>query len=290
METTSQTIDVYSIITDRIIAQLEKSVVPWRKPWAESGPPTNFLTKRPYHGINALLLNSIEYEIQSYLSWKQLKAIGGSVLKGEKGHVVVFWKRIPKARTKETDPQKYTSLLRYYKVFNISQCSDIPDHLMPTIESQTYSPISTCDEIIERMPLCPVIKHSKQRAFYDPQKDYINMPKQRSFADIESYYGTMFHELIHSTGHESRLNRKEMVGTVELGSESYSIEELTAEIGACFLSSIAGICTLEIENSVAYINHWLEVLKKNKKLIVYASGQAQRATDFILNKQYAAEE
>jgi antirestriction protein ArdC len=289
METATPTIDVYGIISDRIIAQLEQNVVPWQKPWSESGPPINFLTKRPYHGINTLMLNSLEYETQSYLSWKQLKAIGGSVQKGERGHVVVFWKRIQKEHVSEGDTQKYTSLLRYYKVFNIAQCSNIPEHLLPSTEVLPYSPISTCDEIIERMPLCPVIKHSKQKAFYNPKEDYINMPKQGSFTDVESYYGTIFHELIHSTGHKTRLNRKEIVESIDYGNENYAIEELTAEIGACFLTSIAGIGIHQFNNSVSYISTWLERLRKDKKLIVYASGQAQRATDFILNKQQATE-
>ena len=135
------------------------------------------------------------------------------------------------------------------------------------------------------MPNCPTIKYAKQKAYYDPVHDLINMPKLGSFATAESHYSTLFHELIHSTGHQSRLNRKEIVEPNDYGSEQYGIEELTAEIGACYLSSVAGIVHQEFDNSMAYIKGWIERLKNDKRMIVYASGHAQRATDYILNVQ-----
>lgn len=287
METSTTHVDVYQLVTDSIIAQLEQKVVPWRKPWQESGPPSNLLTKRPYHGVNLLLLSCFNYQSNYFLTWKQLKAIGGSVQKGQIGHLVVFWKRIPDQESSKKDgqPTKYRTVLRYYKVFNSEQCKDIPDHLIPTYEERYFTPNATCDEIIERMPNCPVIKHGKAEAFYDPQKDCINMPKQTIFESIDSYYCTLFHELVHSTGHASRLARSEITEPNRYGSVAYSVEELTAEIGTTFLQSVTGMAEAEFVNSVSYINGWLEQLRKDKRLVVQASVQAQKAVDYILNIQ-----
>jgi antirestriction protein ArdC len=286
MNTHNQTLDVYSIITNRIIEQLEKQVIPWRKPWTEGGHPQNLFTKRPYIGMNTWLLGSLGYAQNYFLTWKQLKAVGASVKKGEKGTMVVFWKRIAQEEGKtSTDPKKVKSILRYYYVFNIAQIDDLPEVITIPAFPDTVSHITACDEIIERMPQCPTIKHGKQQAYYDPLKDHINMPKQGSFDTLTSYYATLFHELIHSTGHQTRLNRKEIVEPNKFASDPYSLEELTAEIGACYLNSITGIAQTEFDNSVAYIKGWIDKLKNDRRFIVYASGQAQKATDYILNVQ-----
>ncbi len=285
-----QHFDVFDIITKRIIAQLETQCIPWRKPWSQGGHPQNLFTKRLYSGINTWLLGSLGYEQNYFLTWNQLKAVGASVKKGEKGTMIVFWKRLPPDTTKSsTEPQPVKSVLRYYFVFNIAQIDHLPEILSIPFPPDTVNQLSACDEIIERMPNCPPIKHGKQSAYYDPLKDYINMPKQGSFATPESYYCALFHELIHSTGHQSRLNRKEVVEPNKFGSEPYSIEELTAEIGACYLNSVSGIINKEFDNSVAYIQGWIDRLKSDKRIIVYASGQAQRATDYILNIQSYAQ-
>ncbi len=130
----------------------------------------------------------------------------------------------------------------------------------------------------------PEIRHDKQKAFYVPSGDYINMPPMESFTNSESYYATLFHELVHSTGHFIRLNRREVMDLNEFGSEQYSMEELTAEIGACYLMSHTGILTSDITNTAAYIQSWLSKLRNDKRFIVYACAQAQRAVDFILNR------
>lgn len=133
------------------------------------------------------------------------------------------------------------------------------------------------------MPKRPEIKHKENSAFYHPSLDYINMPKLKSFDSSESYYETLFHELVHSTGHKTRLNRKEIVQQASMGGELYSIEELIAEIGACYLSSFAGLSLKNFNNNVAYIEGWLSKLKNDKRFIIYASGNAQKAVDYILN-------
>ncbi len=235
------------------------------------------------------MLTSLGYAQNYFLTYNQLKSVGGSVKKGEKGHLVVYYqKQYPEQSQQEA---KAKSVLRYYIVFNIAQCDHLPRNSHYSFENHGFSHMTACDEIIEGMPNCPVIKHSKQKAYYNPVKDYINLPKQGTFATPESYYCAAFHELIHSTGHQSRLNRKEIVTPSDFGSELYSIEELTAEIGACYLNSIAGIIDKEVDNSVAYIKGWSEVLKNDTRLIVYASIRAQKATDYILRVQsYQKEE
>jgi|SRR6185437_11060082 len=281
---TTQHLDVFGIITNRIIEQLETQFIPWQKPWSEGGHPQNLFSKRYYTGINTWLLGSLGYAQNYFLTWNQLKSVGASVKKGEKGTMIVFWKRLQADETmKDEEPQPAKSILRYYYVFNVAQIDNLPEALTIPFPQGTFSPLSACDEIVERMPNCPIIKHEQQRAFYNPIMDYVNMPRQESFTTPESYYCALFHELVHSTGHRSRLNRREIVEPNRFGSQPYSIEELTAEIGACYLNSVSGILTAEFDNSVAYIQGWIKALKNDKRMLVYASGQAQRATDYILN-------
>lgn len=282
METTTH--DVYEIITSRIINQLEQGNVPWRKTWSDAGFPKNLITNRPYRGINIWLLLSLNYSRNYFLTYKQLKEIGGSIKKGEKACPVVFWNWV---EPKPTDPpeSKPKPLLRYYLVFNVDQCEGIPEAMLPNggLNEKQNEPIETCHTLIEQMPKKPEIKHKENRAFYHPLFDYINMPKINSFEDSEAYFETLFHELVHSTGHKTRLNRKEVVQQASMGGELYSIEELIAEIGACYLSSFAGLSMKNFNNNVAYIEGWLSKLKSDKRFIIYASGNAQKAVDYILN-------
>lgn len=279
-------VDVYQIVTDRIIALLEQGTIPWQQPWTDAGIPMNLISRRSYRGVNLWLLLSLNYERNLFLTWDQLKKIGGSVKKGETGHIVVFWKTIVKNDSKEegTEEQKNVPLLRYYKVFNIEQCRDVPENLISPIIPKVHAPIVACERIIEEMNDCPPIKHKEQRAFYHPDMDYINMPRKKSFKTSESYYATLFHELAHSTGHGKRLNRKTLTEMAEFGSELYTIEELIAELGAAYLCSTASILDARIDNSAAYIHGWLGKLKHDKRFIVQASGQAQKAVDYILEQ------
>ncbi|MEO7214201.1 zincin-like metallopeptidase domain-containing protein [Mucilaginibacter sp.] len=283
METTQYN-EVYTIVTNRIIEQLKHNIVPWQKPWTEAGYPVNLITNIPYRGMNVWMLASLGFAQNYFITWKQLKAAGGTLKKGEKGHLVVFWKPAP--ATDENDVQSTSDkppVLRYYIVFNIAQTEGISHFVTASDSPYSVSTIGACDEILEMMSNAPKIKHSKQKAYYSPAKDYINMPKQETFKTTESYYSTLFHEVIHSTGHQSRLNRKGIVDNPDFGTEMYSQEELVAEIGACFLNSVVGIGAVEFDNSVSYINGWLEKLQKDNRVIVYASSQAQKAAEYILN-------
>ena len=137
------------------------------------------------------------------------------------------------------------------------------------------------------MPRRPAIRHGLDRAFYSPAADSVGMPSPERFDTPENYYNVLFHELTHSTGHESRLNRKGVSGTdgqwAGFGSQSYSKEEMVAEMGAAFLCGQAGIVERTIDNSAAYLRSWLERLKNDCRLVVQAAAQAQKAADFILD-------
>jgi antirestriction protein ArdC len=276
--------DVYQIITDQIIEQLNKGIVPWHHPWGDRYLPQNLITKHAYRGINQLLLTSLNYSTNYFLTWEQLKKCNGSVKKGEKGHIVVFWKIIEKPIEGKEETEKLP-MLRYFKVFNVSQCTSIPDTILSTMETNKENlAIPDCAAFVNGMPQKPTMTSKGNDAWYDPSSDTVNVPVIKKFKDNVSYYGTVFHELIHSTGHASRLNRKEVTEKTVFGSPTYSQEELTAEIGACFLLSFAGVAKqFHITNSAAYIQGWLQKLHNDKRFIIHASTYAQKATDFILN-------
>lgn len=287
MEETAKKKDVYAIATEKIIAHLEKGTVPWRQPWAQAGIPRNFVSRTPYRGINLLILLAEGFAQNYFLTFKQVKDLGGRVKKDEKALPVLFWKYVRKDK-KDTRPmEELTSkdlkaILRYYTVFNIEQCTGIPVEGLPETV-RPNEPLLACEAIIDGMPLPPRIEHLKHKACYYPEKDTINMPRIETFDLSESYYSTLFHELVHSTGHRARLNRKEVAEETNFGSADYSIEELTAEIGASYLSSHAGIVTDDFAGNASYIQGWLKVLKNDKRFVVSASAQAQKAVEYILN-------
>ncbi len=291
METTKKSKsapDVYAMVTNRIIEHLEKGVVPWQQPWTKAGVPRNLITQKAYRGINVWLLSSLEQEQNQFLTFKQVKELGGNVNKGEKAQEVIFWKwiEIENPKTKEMEKKPF---LRYYNVFNVSQCTGIPESKIPVKAARRNDPIEECEKIINEMPNRPEIRHTQHSAYYQKKDDYVNMPKMETFKDSESYYGALFHELVHSSGHQNRLNRKEITEKNAFGTEQYAIEELTAEMGAAYLKSKAGIPMEKLENNAAYIQSWLKRLKEDKKFIVHASAQAQKATDYILNIQIEKE-
>ena len=144
-----------------------------------------------------------------------------------------------------------------------------------------------CEGIIHTMPDCPKIQYKEQRAYYSIDKDLINMPRKKSFKSIEAYYSTLWHELVHSTGSIKRLGRKTLCDMAPFGSESYAMEELIAEMGSAYLSRFSQILPNEIKNTVAYLDNWLEVFKKDKRFLITASGHAQKAVDFILDMKTA---
>lgn len=265
---------IYEMITNRMIQLLEQGVVPWRRPW-RVGAAVNWKTQKPYRGINTLLLEPGEYA-----SFKQVNEAGGTVKKGEKGQIVVFWTWLEKESEQTGKPEKIP-FLRYYTVFEINkQCEGLESKR----NDQTFmhDPIKEAEMICEGFEDAPPVSFSSGRAFYRPSDDSVNVPPIQDYAKPQEYYSTLFHEYVHSTGHEKRLNRSGINEIVAFGDENYSKEELVAEIGAAMLCGVAGIDNSTLENSAAYVASWLRKLKDDKKLIVQAAGKAQKAADYIL--------
>ena len=275
---------VYEIITGRIIAMLEKGTVPWRKPWqAKAGFPRNLVSGKPYRGINVFLLHAMSYESPFWLTFKQAHDLGAKVRKGEKACPVVFWKQL-EVEDKATGETEKIPMLRFYYVFNVSQCDGLKNIPAP-VETPLSAP-NKPEEIVSFMPNRPEIKHGLTRAYYSPAEDIVAMPNRERFENEVGYFATLFHELIHSTGHASRLNRATVTESQGFGSNPYCREELVAEMGAAFLCGQAGIAESTLENSAAYVQNWLEQLQNDKKLIVQAAAMAQKAADFILDTKF----
>jgi len=269
----------YDRITERIVSLLSQGTVPWHKPWhVQTGLPRNLITQKPYRGINVFLLMAMNYEAPNWLTLRQANAMGGQIKPGEKSCPVVFWKPM-KVQDKETKEEKKIPFLRLYHVFNVAQCTGLKN--IPPADNSAF--IQTLPaELVANMPQRPVIKHGMNMASYSPGSDMVNMPDRARFQSEDHYYATLFHELVHSTGHEKRLKRASIMERNGYGSDPYAREELIAEMGSAFLCGYAGIVDQTINSSAAYLEGWLKSLKEDKTLIVHAAAQAQKAADFIL--------
>lgn len=274
--------DIYAAITDRIIAQMEQGIIPWQKPWISSGKAISHATGKPYSLLNQMLLG----RPGEYITFRQCQEAGGKVKKGEKSSLVCFWKWIEQ-EDGETGETKEVPLLRYYNVFHIDQCEDITaKHTQENTFPDGASTVENAQNIIYDYLGRTGVKLLHQegdRAFYRPSTDEIILPLRKQFVSTAEYYGTVFHELTHSTGHPSRLNRLDKVAA--FGSDVYSKEELVAEIGAAALINHIGLETsTSFRNNTAYIQNWLSVLKGDKRFIVSAAGKAEKAVTLILNQ------
>jgi antirestriction protein ArdC len=271
--------DTYQIVTDRIMARLDEGIIPWERPWVGGEPPANFVSKRPYRGINVLMTALAGYAQPYWVTFNQAKALGGNIRKGERGTPVVLWKFLNKT---DAEGEDYTiPLIRYFTVFNIEQTDgiELPALAGPNVVQSDARAEAVVQDFLTRAGL--TVKVGGDRAYYSPTQDYVGMPPREQFTSTAHYYATLFHELVHATGHKSRLNRE--FKPVMMDRESYSNEELTAEIGAAFLMAEAGLEPEPVENRVSYIQSWLRQLGQDKKLVVSAAGRAQRAVDLILN-------
>jgi antirestriction protein ArdC len=226
--------------------------IPWQKSWSGGEQaPQNLISRKPYRGVNVFLLNAMHYSSPFWLTFKQAQELGGHVRKGEKSCPVVFWKWLDVTNKDTNEPQRIP-LLRYYSVFNVAQCEGIS---IPTVAQpvREHTPIEAAQKIIGAMPKRPEIKLGLAHAFYSPAGDFVGMPSAEQFKTGEDFYSVLFHELCHSTGHESRLNRKGMSGTEgnwsSFGSNPYAKEELVREMGAAFLCGEAGIVERTINRS-----------------------------------------
>jgi antirestriction protein ArdC len=293
--TKNSTGDTYQRITNEVIQYLEKEEIVWRKGWSSLGLPKNIYSGNTYRGWNVFWLNFAtiicQYKTPYFLTFKQATAAGGHIKKGEKGHLITYWATIKPGTNNntsysETEDQPSFRVPKFFTVFNLDQTEGVNLPLIENLPKSEFETIQACEAIIEAMPQRPDIRHGGNRAFYVPSRDYVQLPQRERFKSNAEYYSTAFHELAHSTGHQSRMNRKELVESDGFGEELYSKEELTAEFTAAFLSGICGIEQPLIENNAAYIQGWLRELKNDKRLLLKAATQAQQAADFILNVQY----
>ena len=275
--------DLYVQITDRIIAELEKGTIPWKKPWSCSSGAISRATGKPYSVLNQLLLP----QSGEYVTFRQAIEEGYPVKKGEKASMVYFFKFID-AEDKETGEKKQIPLLKYYSVFHISQCPGMKPRFASSVQVHSdLQPDKRADQILQEYVDRSGVTLKKQqsnRAYYSPTLDTIVVPVISQFADVSEFYSTAYHEAVHSTGHPARLNR--ISDIANFGSESYSNEELVAEIGASYLVNAAGLeTTSSLRNSAAYIKGWLSTLKNDKRLIVSAAGKAEKAVRLILGEK-----
>ncbi|MDR3548187.1 MAG: zincin-like metallopeptidase domain-containing protein [Candidatus Pacebacteria bacterium] len=277
----------YDRITERIVALMEQGIVPWHKPWqVTTGLPRNLVTQRAYRGINTFLLITMGYESPNWLTFRQAIQLGGSVKKGEKSCPVVFWKSMEVTNQTSGEVEKIP-FLRLYHVFNSAQCEGLKN--VPATDVAAFA-VTKPAEIVANMPQPPVIKHGMTDAFYSPTDDTVGMPEQKRFETVDSYHAALFHELVHSTGHEKRLKRQSIMERNGFGSDPYCKEELVAELGSAFLCGHSGIVERTIDNSAAYLKGWLTRLKSDGTFIVYAAAQAQKAADYILGRTFQENE
>lgn len=273
---------IYEMITERIMNMLEQGTIPWRRPWVVNAS-VNWKTQKPYRGINTLLLPPGEYA-----TFKQVTEAGGKVKKGAKSHIAVFWRWL-EVENQETHEIEKVPFLRYYNVFEINtQCEGLESRRGET--SFEHDPIEEAEKIIEGYLDAPPIRFHSGSANYVPAKDFISVPPISDYPKGEEYYCTLFHEMMHSTGHKDRLNRPGIETVAAFGSEVYSKEELVAEIGAAMLCATAGVDNSTIQNSASYVQSWLRVLKNEKKWVVQAAGLAQKGVDYILGVKYQEEQ
>lgn len=286
----TERLDVYTRVTNSLIAELEKGVRPWLKPWnAEhtAGRITRPLRAngQPYKGVNVLML-WMAAEMQGFaapvwMTFNQARELGACVKKGSKGSLVVYADRIRRSETgddgEETERDIY--FMKGYTVFNVEQIDGLPAHFYATAAPQLdpVARIESADLFFANTGAD--IRHGGNQAYYASEPDYVQMPPFVSFNDAESYCSTLAHELCHWTKHPSRLDRD--FGRKKFGDEGYAREELVAEIGSAFLCCDLGITPEPREDHAAYLDHWLTVLKEDKRAIFQAAAHAQKAADFL---------
>ena len=300
-----QKFDAYQMVTDRITALMESGIIPWARPWTGTSAVTGAWSRRDgraYSLVNQMLLGDPDKQYKTWeelqadirgewLTFKQALDLGGNVRKGEKGRKIVFFK-VHEKKTGKTDDNgdeivERFPILKAYTVFRVDQCEGI-DQKWYTQQADALPDIAqnvTADDVIAdyiRREGVTLNHVEGNRAYYSPALDTVVLPLRRQFNSMEEYYSTAFHELGHSTGHESRLNR--LHGVAAFGDEVYSTEELTAEICAASVMATLGLDTAgTLRNSAAYVQNWLQALKNDKKMIVVAAARAEKALQMLLD-------
>lgn len=278
----------HELIADKIIESLESNNIPWKKPWTSLNPK-NLHSMKEYRGINHILLSMVPTKYPFFLTFKQAKDLGGNVLKGSKSVPVFFYSTIKKDDSNKQDGEVSSAdrsfwFMKQYSVFTLEQIEgiDLSLHIDPVID---FQPVMKAENLVNAFLQDQLLSiKPAQKAAYSPSLDCIVMPQRDQFHSVDSYYSTIFHEMIHSTGHEKRLKRPGFDTTYhKFGSKGYAFEELIAEFGAAMLASYCGVDTsLQDGQNAAYINSWLKVIKDDPAICYKAASQAQKAVDFIL--------
>ena len=298
-----QHVDVYQMVTDRVLEQIEQGIIPWHKPWSaatlsEDALAISYTSRKPYSFLNQMLLG----RNGEWLTFNQVKERGGNVKKGARAGIVVFYKQIQVTRTarvrnaegEEHDKEVKCNIpvLKYYHVFHIEDCEGIESKIKVTEQPKEnkQQPIKRAERVVKDYLITqPLLKlHNDKpsnRAYYSPMWDEITVPMLSQYQEKEEYYSTLFHEMVHSTGHSTRLNREDGMGN-KFGSHDYSREELVAELGSAMLCTNIKIDTeVAFKNSVAYIKGWASKLKEDTKAIVWAASRAEKAARYILGER-----
>jgi len=282
--------DVYTRITDKIIADLEQGVRTWMKPW-NAGRTAGRITRPlrhngvPYSGINILMLwaeaSSQGFTAPIWITFKQATELNAHIRKGEKGSLVVYANSITRTEADDNgeETEREIHYMKGYTVFNVEQIDGLPEHYYgkPEVQTTPVERISHAEEFFKATGAD--VRYRGDRAFYSNDGDYIQMPVIEAFRDAESFYATLAHEQSHWTKHQSRLDRD--FGRKAWGDEGYAREELVAELASAFLCADLGITPEVRDDHASYIANWLTVLKNDKRAIFSAAAHAQKAVDFL---------
>jgi antirestriction protein ArdC len=288
-------------VTNEVIAELQLGKAIWQKTWSSFGLPKNYFSGRPYGGFNAFYLHHVtekhKYSAPYFLTFKQAQEKGGRVRRGQKGTRIVYWKVYEKKASEQQLEESSDRLDRrlvpfLWNVFNVDQVEGIDFQLPEVREQDGQQIIASCQQVVENFPLPrPNIRHGGSEAWYAPALDTVQVPESRRFFSAEAYHATLFHELIHATGHPSRLNRySDKEKASRFGDESYSREELVAEMGASFLCAFTGIKEQVFPNSVAYLQGWISKFKDDRTMLLYAAARAFKAASYILGLKAEAQQ
>lgn len=280
--------DKYNAIAAAITAALDQPGLPaWRRPWREmrekgmATVPVNAISGKPYRGINAAIL-WVRYDADMrYLTYRQAKLLGGYVKRGEKGTQIVFWKPTSYQKKNENgeDETHRSFLMRFYTVFNVSQCDGLKFGKSAIMPDATLLPPVVAADVIAKVGA--EVRHGGDHAFYAPGPDFIGMPKPEAFTTPDAYTATLLHEFTHWTGHKDRLDRSRFES--RFGSQAYAAEELVAEMGAAFLCAALGVDG-GLEQHASYIKNWKQLLTDDPKALITATSKAQAAADYLLAK------
>jgi antirestriction protein ArdC len=288
-------LDAYEVITESIVERLEAGTAPWRQSWAAGGQPRN-IEGHAYRGINVFQLLARGYSSPYWLTFNQARERGGMVRKGEKSTRVIFWKMLKYGDESEDtdgeeDSRRTVRLLRYYSVFNLDQTDGVklPARVIREVaEAEARRaecvPVEAAEAILTGQANPPRYREDQSACYYMPSADLVGMPPRETFDSVESFYAASFHETGHATGHVSRLGRAGVMERHAFGDADYSQEELVAEMTAAFLCGESGILPATIDNAASYLAGWIRALRGDKKLVIVAAAQAQKAADYIMGR------